>query len=110
MRRPSNLTILRVCYRQQWQHDRSGSSHAGKARLRPCPRGALGGVLPRVRQVFEAIAPGSAADDADARFNHFSHKVWPRMKESGATGACGVGGYVLVVVACKCAVVCGLVP
>ena len=51
------------------------------------PQGVLGGVLPRVRQLFERFRAPSAAGDADARFAHFRRLVWPRMQDSGTSGA-----------------------
>ena len=64
--------------------------HALRSHLQPhaAVQGVLGGVLPRVRQLFERFRAPSAAGDADARFVHFRRLVWPRMQEAGTSGAC----------------------
>jgi U3 small nucleolar RNA-associated protein 25 len=62
---------------------------AGTVRLLPRCRGVLGDILPQARQLFERLplsaeaAPGA---DADARFEYFKAKVWPRIREAAHGG------------------------
>ena len=42
--------------------------------------------------MFERFKASSPATMADARFEHFTHVVWPRLKD-----ACGSGGMLLFV-------------
>lgn len=48
------------------------------------------GVLARsqgqVQQMFERFEGGSPAEEADARFEHFQRRVWPRIRDSGSGG------------------------
>lgn len=50
------------------------------------PQGVLGQTLNPVRQLFERLPMSSTATDADARYDYFVKKVWPRIKESGSSG------------------------
>lgn len=60
-----------------------------------------------MQQVFERFRATTPVDVADARFEHFTRVVWPRLKD-----ACGSGGMLLFVphyfdfVRCVCASVC----
>ena len=49
-------------------------------------QGVLGHTLSPVRQLFERIPSGSAAADAETRFQHFKKRIWLRIKESGGSG------------------------
>ena len=49
-------------------------------------QGVLGHVINPVRQLYERIPATEAAADADTRYDHFIKRVWPRIKESGASG------------------------
>lgn len=43
-------------------------------------------VVPQVRQMFERFSAPSPADAAAARLAFFKSKLWPRLRESGASG------------------------
>ena len=51
-----------------------------------CLQGVLSHTLNPVRQMFERIALPAAAEDAEARFQHFIKHTWLRIKETGSSG------------------------
>jgi len=62
------------------------ANHAGAVRFAPEHPGVLGRAPRGVRQVFEGLAAESPAAAADARFEHFRRRVWPRMRDAAGSG------------------------
>jgi len=58
----------------------------GRIRAVPEYQGVLSAVVPQARQLFERFPCSSPIEAADARFEHFKSKLWPRIRESGNNG------------------------
>jgi U3 small nucleolar RNA-associated protein 25 len=53
---------------------------AGRIMYRTRYAGVLSQVVPQVRQLFQHVECDSVLEEADARFNYFKHKVYPKLK------------------------------
>lgn len=61
-------------------------SSAGKIRHCRTFPGVLSGVVPQVQQLFERYSAPTPAEASNARFAFFKKNLWPRIRESGASG------------------------
>jgi len=66
------------------RHTRASSTGVATLKQRP-ERGVLGTVAIALSQVFVRVTLSSLdpAAESDARFNHFCHAVWPRLRDYG---------------------------
>lgn len=73
-------------------------------------QGVLSHIINPVRQLYERIPVASAAADADTRFEHFTKRAWPRIKEAGSSGERGAPAPAPEISASRCsALLCCMV-
>lgn len=73
--------------------NRSCVNHAGKIKLKVEYPGVLSKVMLKIRQVYERIECKAFKELYDARFEHFTKQVFPRIKDSHKGGILVIANY-----------------